>query len=92
MDHRDGADRLIGSQDGASRIHDLPSGCLDLPLPLMKGFRLLLVVLGIKYHQIDQPSHQRQNDCSRADEYYEYLFLVIRFILHIEKTSQKPFL
>ena len=91
VDYRYGADRLVGGQYFAPGVQYLAPGRLDFPLSLVKVFCLLLIVFCIEHHQIDKPPHQRQDNHGRNDENHQDLTLIICFIFHNAKTSQKLF-
>ena len=54
-------------------VHNLASRCLNLTFSFMQVLCFFLIVLCIKYHQVDKPPHQRQDDYGGNDEYNQYL-------------------
>ena len=83
---RQGTHRPVGGKDRAVPVNDLPSFCLDLPLPLVKRLRFLLIISGLKYHQIDKTAGQKKKDDHSQPEDHQQLFPVIGSVFH-KKTS-----
>ena len=83
--------RPVCCQHCTIRIDNFSSGCLNLSFPLVKIFRLFLIILRIKNHQIDHSSYQTQNHQKCRQKHNHNFPFIICFISQYKKPQKRCF-